>query len=300
MQGLDRRLAKFEKEVTRLPGVKDNLRRHVFLRQLLDSVHRVRYIHVIRQRPVSPRRADPRDPIFDPIKAALYHAADGNLEEAFWCVFLFVHFGRHRIGGYRYAREVYGGRNEGYMWDWPSVAGDPEAFVRWANKNHKSVRKIAVPGGFGNHRKYESLSQLGKVVDSYVKWIAPPRTHSTLFAETIASSGGDSKRAFGKLYHSMVPIFRFGRTARFDYLAMVGKLRLAPITPGSAYLQGSTGPSRGARLLVADGHDSTATLRDLDALLVCLDRYLDVGMQAIEDSLCNWQKWPDEYHAFRG
>jgi hypothetical protein len=87
----------------------------------------------------------------------------------------------------------------------------------------------------------------------------------------------------------------FGRLARFDYLTMVGKLELAPIRPGSAYIKGSTGPLLGAKLLFGDG---SAT--NLDKWVVQLDRKLQVGMQVLEDSLCNWQKSPDQFKSFQG
>ena len=44
---------------------------------------------------------------------------------------------------------------------------------------------------------------------------------------------GDPRKAFDILYHSMGAVASFGRTARFDYLTMIGKLGLAPIEPGS-------------------------------------------------------------------
>jgi hypothetical protein len=88
----------------------------------------------------------------------------------------------------------------------------------------------------------------------------------------------------------------FGRLARFDYLAMVGKLGLAQIEPGSTYLQGSNGPLEGARLLFG----KAASAADLDAWLLELESELHVGMQVIEDALCNWQKSPAEFIPFRG
>ena len=84
--------------------------------------------------------------------------------------------------------------------------------------------------------------------------------------------------------------------ARFDYLTMVGKLGLAPIEPGSTYMQGSTGPFVGARLLFG-GRRSAA---ELDAWLVELDARLHVGMQVLEDAICNWQKSPGTFGPFRG
>lgn len=289
-----------EVEAGALPGIATDRRRYVFLRQLVDSVRRVRYMSVIRKRQLSLRRADPIDPLFDPLKAAIINKDRGDIDEAFWCVFLFIHFGKHRVGSYRYAKEVYGRRGGPGRWDWVTVSSNCAAFSTWADGNHEAIRATAVPGGFGNHRKYESLSQLGVVVQSYVKWVDPPRTHASLIANAIADAEDDGEQAFDKLYHSMARVARFGRTARFDYLAMLGKIGLASIAPGSAYLEGSTGPYVGATLLLSDGKQAAPNRRTADAALVRLDDYLKVGMQVIEDALCNWQKSPDKYQRFRG
>jgi len=56
----------------------------------------------------------------------------------------------------------------------------------------------------------------------------------------------------------MNDVERFGRTAKFDYLTMVGKLGLAAIEPGSTYMQGATGPLKGARLLFGGRATSVA------------------------------------------
>jgi hypothetical protein len=107
-------------------------------------------------------------------------------------------------------------------------------------------------------------------------------------------------RAFDKLYQSMNVVRRFGRTGKFDYLAMVGKLDLAAIAPASAYLMGSGGPTRGARLLFGNGPGAPIGNRQLDEALIALNNSLGIGMQALEDALCNWQKSPTLFTAFRG
>ena len=40
--------------------------------------------------------------------------------------------------------------------------------------------------------------------------------------------------------------------------------------------------------------------KKMDELAIALDGELKVGMQVIEDSLCNWQKSPEKFVAFRG
>ena len=93
----------------------------------------------------------------------------------------------------------------------------------------------------------------------------------------------------------------FGRTARFDYLNMIAKLDLAKIEPGSTYMTGATGPLKGARLLFgAPGAKAKPT--QLNAWLIELDASLglEMGLQVLEDALCNWQKSPARFKPFRG
>ncbi len=219
-------------------------------------------------------------------------------------VFLFIHFGKHARRGYSYAREVYGRLGQPGQWDWASTSVEPAAFRKWLGVYQDELRPL---GGFGNHRKYESLDAYsergtGAAVESYVTWVSPPRTHLETMAEAHRRAGGDPREAFRELYRSITAVSRFGRTARFDYLCMVGKLGLAPIEPDSAYLKNSTGPLAGAKLLF--GGNKTASLRpdNLEECLVDLEAHLDLGpfgMQVLEDGLCNWQKSPKSFMPFR-
>ena len=300
-QRLDAELVAFHGATRPLPGVCGADRRKALIEQMLESIHRVRFVQTVRGRPISERRADPNDELFDPLKAAILHQRRGNLEEAFWLVFLFVHFGRNLRGGWRYAREVYGRLGDGTLWDWASTSRDPGAFRAWLNANQDELKRRGVPGGFGNHRKRESLDAYsangtGAVVESYVTWVGPLRSHHEIFSEALRQSDGDPKRAFDNLYISMDAVTRFGRLARFDYLTMIGKLELAPIIPGSPYLAGSSGPLKGAQLLFSRKEKAPT----LDSYLVEFDEHLQVGMQVLEDALCNWQKSPERFVRFRG
>ena len=311
MRPRDRRLAKrlndrllsFDQNHTALHGIHNDQVRSVLVEQLLESIHRVNFVSLISQRHLSDRRADPTDEMFDPLKAAILHQRGGNTDEAFWLIFLFVHFGKNSRGGWRYAREVYSRLGMGGRWDWASVSADPGGFRAWLHAHQRDLTRAGIPGGFGNHRKYESLDAYsrtgtGAVVDSYVRWVNPPRTHEQLMNEVCALAGNNPQEAFDQLYRSMRAVIRFGRMARVDYLAMIGKLRLAPIEPGFAYLQNSTGPLDGARLLV--GGRRRISTPTLEAVLVDLNGALKVGMQVMEDALCNWQKSPRKFVRFRG
>jgi hypothetical protein len=293
-------LSTFDRTMQPLPGIQDPVSLKVFIEQLVESIRRIRYVDSIKAR-VSAACADPKKECFDPIKAAIFHQRNGNREEAFWLVFLFVHFGKHARGGWRYIREIYGRFGEGRLWDWATTIRDVNDFRKWLHAHRVVLMKKDSPGGFGNHRKYESLDAYsengtGAVVASYVNWVKPPRTHDAMIAGALAEAANDPGKAFGILYESMKVLRRFGRTARFDYLTMIGKIGLADIAPNSPYLMGATGPLTGARLLFGiNGPPSR-----LDALTMKLGNHLGVGMQAMEDSLCNWQKSPKSFKSFRG
>lgn len=298
---LDAGLLTFDRDKRPLPGICDSANREVFVEQLLESIRRVKIVAVLRARELSDRRANPNDELFDPLKAAILYQRQGNIEEAFWLVFLFVHFGKHARAGWRYAREVYGRLGEAGRWDWASTSADPSGFRAWLHAHQDDLKREGVPRGFGNHRKYESLDAhsrngTGAAVESYVRWVGPPRTHQELMERVYRETDGDPRKAFDGLYQSMRAVARFGRMARFDYLTMLGKLGLAAIEPASTYMENSTGPLRGARLLFG-ADESAATL---DQWLVGLDAQLSVGMQVLEDALCNWQKSPARYIPFRG
>jgi hypothetical protein len=300
-QQLDAGLSRYDRIKHPLPGIRDPANRKAVIEQLLESIHRVKYVEVVSARQLSERRADPNDELFDPLKAAMLFHRRGNVEEAFWLVFLFVHFGKHANAGWRYAREVYGRLGEARRWDWAATSADPAAFRAWLHTHQRGLKRKGVPCGFGNHRKYESLDAhsangTGAAVESYVRWVGLAGTHQELVTQACIRAAHDPRKAFDDLYQSMEAVTRFGRTARFDYLTMVGKLGLAAIEPPSTYMKGATGPVRGALLLF--GVDkSPATL---DSWLVDLDGQLKVGMQVLEDALCNWQKSPTKFVPYRG
>lgn len=302
MEALGRRMADYELQHGALPGLTEPAARHVFLRQLVDSRRRVDYVRVMRERAPSPKRADPGEVMFDPLLAAIVKQQEGNTDEACWLAFLFVHFGKHLKAGYQTVRDVYGRLGGPGLWDWRAVSANPSAFRDWLRANRSLIERPGHLHGFGNHRKYESLdadkpSGTGRVVESYVYWVAPYGGHAELFHDACSRAQNDSGLAFDSLYVSMSSVRRFGRLARFEYLAMIGKLGVAPIAPGSAYIESSTGPLKGGRILFGA---ETLDARAIDRRLVDLDHFLDVGMQALEDAICNWQKSPSAYVRFRG
>ncbi len=303
LQKIDLQLTVFDQQKRKLPGIADAANRRALLGQIFESMRRIRYISVMGKRKLSPLRSDPSSHLFDPLLAAILHQRQGNIDEACWLVFLSVHFGKHRNGGWRYVREIYGRLGEGVLWDWPHISEDPESFRKWLAAHYATLKR---PGaGFGNHRKYQSLSAskpngTAAALISYVKWINPPRTHKLFLAEAQTQGGSDPRKVFARLYHSMDCVISFGRTAKFDYLTMLGKIGLANIEPGSTFMDGATGPLSGARLLFGGGKDVALRRAELDGWLVELGTALGIGMQVVEDALCNWQKSPATFKPFRG
>ncbi|MBS0428808.1 MAG: hypothetical protein JSR41_16135 [Proteobacteria bacterium] len=294
---LEAQLLDFHQRSMPLHGVAPPENMLAFVAQLIDSIQRVEYVHAIRDRPISAARADPRSPLFDPIRAAVAYAVDQS-EEAFWLVFLATHCGRNLRTAWQLAAELYGASEE-LPWSWTRVLSNPTAYTDWLEDRHETFG-----GKFGNHRKYESLKPgskgPGAVVRSYLDWINSYGSHAAMVAQARAASNGSARRAFGLLYEQMRTVRRFGRTGRFDYLTMLGKVGLADIEADSTYMNEATGPKRGARLLFDGQIDSNTDARTLEAHVAALERHLGVGMQVMEDAMCNWQKSPNRYLPFRG
>ncbi|GBG02326.1 hypothetical protein AZSI13_16530 [Azospira sp. I13] len=297
-------LLDFTDNVRQLPGIRPRENLDALVEQLIESIRRIRYIATIRRQRLGEVRMDPSSDAFDPLRAAVLHQASGNSEEACWLVFLATHFGKHHRTGWRLLQQVYGRLGGEPHWGWAKVCESPEEFAMWLAASYGALTSPARAGHFGNHRKYETLRDTtqgtGAVVRSYVRWINNYGSHAALLTEARHHAGNDRREIFKYLYRTM-DVHRFGRTAKFDYLTMLGKLDLFPIEPNSAYLVGATGPLRGARLLF--GGTTLAkglSPKTLDSWLLELDGRLNVGMQVLEDSLCNWQKSPGRFRPFRG
>lgn len=297
-------IARYQAEQFPLPGIFNNVHKIVFIKQIIDSIRRVSYVSVIAQNTINNDRGDPNNDLFDPVKAAILYKLSGNIDEAGWLIFLFVHFGKHLRAEWRFIKEVYGKLGDNPYWTWAEITSNPQFFRDWLRANQTHIMRGS-NRGFGNHRKYQSMDAdkptgTGAAILSYVEWVMQYGGHQQLFQHALNQSNGDPKRAFDWLYHSMNAVISFGRTAKFDYLTMLGKTELAMIQPGIAYLKGSTGPVAGARLMLQGSVANELTLLDMEARLVALAEYLEVGMQVMEDSLCNWQKSPANYRLFSG
>ncbi|MGW8308717.1 MAG: alpha-glutamyl/putrescinyl thymine pyrophosphorylase clade 3 protein [Achromobacter pulmonis] len=298
---LEKKLRDYRVNGRPLPGISTRESLQTLVKQILDSISRVEYVKVVRERPISARRLDPKDgEMFDPLRAAILHMRNGNEDEAFWLVFLFVLCGKHLKKKYSLLRMVYGAFNDQFLWTWEEFSKDPQKFSFWLHQNIEEIERQRREFPFGNHRKYESLRKLDIVLSSYASWVGPSKSHKQLIDSAKAVAGDDPKRLFDYLYKSMSAVHRFGRVGKFDYLTMLGKIGLVEIRPPSAYLVDATGPVDGAKLLFGGVGGGNPTKRELDRLSIQLDQTLDVGMQVIEDALCNWQKNPNSYVGFRG
>lgn len=296
---LAHQLEEFDKTISPLVGVRPFENQQAFVWQLIDSLQRIDYVKAVvnRRARLSPDRANPASPLFEPVQAAVL-LREQDFEEACWLVFIATHCGRNLRKAWMLSGELYGGLGQ-HTWTWAEVAKDPVAVQAWLRIHHHQFN-----GTFGNHRKYESLKDgpagTGQVIASYVEWVNSFGSHAEMFADASAAAHGDRRQAFHRLYQSMRQVRRFGRTGRFDYLTMIAKVGLADIDANSTYLNEATGPLRGARLFFDGQIDSASSAQTLEGKVAALDAYLGVGMQALEDSMCNWQKSPNKYVAFRG
>jgi hypothetical protein len=89
----------------------------------------------------------------------------------------------------------------------------------------------------------------------------------------------------------LCPVFRFGRLARFDLLCLLGNVDVYDLRPDRLHLVGATGPQDGAlRLLGLRAPAGSAELNLLDRRITGIARDSDIDLDALEDTLCNWQK----------
>jgi len=287
-----------------LPSIASAQRRLCWAQQIVSSLRRISYTDTLLTRGVNAGRRDPHSGIFDPVRGVLHFQREGRLDEAVWLTFILTHFGKHAVDEWKLAANVYGSFGAGPVWTFAQYAANPAGFENMLGANSGSLADASISGSFSNHRKFQSKKPLAiaKTFQTYYEW----QTEFGGFRERMIAThervGQEPQAAFDALYKSMKGVFGFGggRLGRFDFLTMLGKLQLAPITPGSVYLDKATGPVAGARLLFFNNRDHNITGRALEPRVDALDEILGVGKQVIEDSLCNWQKSPDAYVYFRG
>lgn len=296
-------LANINNHITPLVGINNVNSRNTFIRQIIDSVRRIDYIERIKTRDTNANTCDPYNEYFDPIRAAIHKKRENNSDEAIWLIFLSTHFGKHRRHGWLRMRDLYGGLEENNTWSWDRVCSNQSDFSDWFNANYTSIR-----GAFSNHRKYESIRpnaqrNLIRIISSYISWVGASNSHEDKINTAASECNSDPNLMFHYLYNSLSSVISFGRTARFDFLTMLAKTNMVDIIPGSAYIKGSTGPLKGTNLLFTGNRISRLGIPELEERLNMINENLSIGvmgMQVLEDSLCNWQKTPNTYTRFRG
>lgn len=154
-------LSHYETTERELKGINTEKKRRTFVQQLTDSNRRTRYIHTMVERKLSPDRANPQSDLFDPLRGAIVQYKKGDIDEACWLVFQAIHFGKNSRSGWKLSRAVYGNLGSHPVWSWQRVSHNVEAFTKWISANEKVLREGPPKRGFGNHRKYESLRDLG-------------------------------------------------------------------------------------------------------------------------------------------
>lgn len=297
---LKRKLREFSEDNHPLPGIETQAAMDCLINQLVDSIKRVKYVELIRDKNISQGVIDPQNNAFDPVKAASWHRTNSNIDEACWLLFLSIHFGKHLTDKWKLTRAIYGKLGASPFWTWNNVSQNIQGFLQWLNENHDDVK---ASGKFGNHRKYENLVAYGgnvgtgATIASYINWIMSEGGHVQFFNRILHENDGDARSSFNTLYNAMNQVVRFGRTGKFDYLTMIGKMGIVAIEPGSTYMQGATGPYDGASILFG-----ATNRRTLNNRLNELEEHLDIffGMQVLEDAICNWQKNTTTYQYFGG
>ncbi|WP_107774126.1 alpha-glutamyl/putrescinyl thymine pyrophosphorylase clade 3 protein [Nocardioides sediminis] len=290
----------FERDVEPLVGVASTPAREVFVAQIIESQRRNRYIRrLLTEVPLTEPSRDPASGSFDPLKAAILYSRDREYDEACWLVLLSVHFGRHRRNDWQLSSDFYGRLGQPGRWDWASAIANVVDMRDWLDANRTTIS--ARGGRFGNHRKRESLSGssangTGAVLSSYIEWVGA--SHEAHFSSIAV--GPTPMERFAALYESAAQVRRFGRIARFDYLSMMGKLGLMDVEPDGLHLVGASGPQYGARLLLAGHFRGQPRNLEIERRLAPLRDRLGIGYDVFEDALCNWQKSPTSFVAFRG
>tara|TARA_R110002072_G_scaffold273000_2_gene433276 strand:- start:3119 stop:4045 length:927 start_codon:yes stop_codon:yes gene_type:complete len=283
-----------------LTGMSSANRKSVLIAQIIDSIRRTEYLRLISIRSSAASLSTPYSGSFQPLAgaAAMYKA--GQIDDAYWLVYLATHFGKHKFDGWNLTEDIYGRFGQGGVWDWVTASSNPQAISNWLHANYPHVTSAGRSRRFGNHRKYEtlkpSLKGTGHAITTYINWIKSHGSHKDMIQTAQASVGQNPQEVFAYLYKELDRVAKLGRLGKFDLLCNLSNLQIAPIFPDKGYIAHATGPKAGARLLFGN----SLTTSQLENACVNLADFLNVSAQVVEDSLCNWQKSPEIYQYFSG
>ena len=283
-----------------LVGMSNANRKSTLIAQVVDSIRRMEYLRLVSIRSSSASLTTPYSGSFQPLAGAAAKYKSGQVDDAYWLVYLATHFGKHKSDGWNLTEDIYGKFGQGGFWDWNTVSQNPQAMANWLQANYPHVTSVGRSRRFGNHRKFETLKPgpkgTGHAVATYIDWVNAHGSHSALIQNAQAAVGQNPQEVFAFLYKELDKVAKLGRLGKFDFLCNLSNLQIAPIYPDKGYIKGATGPKSGAQLLF--GNPLTAD--QLENACVDLATYLNVSAQVIEDSLCNWQKSPEKYIYFNG
>jgi len=292
------RIELFEHNYGVLPGIELNDRRESFVCQVYDSCKRVEVVNLLKQRGQGLLSTNPHSGSFNPLKGAIYFDSIGEFEEAVWLVFLLTVTGKNKKTRWELCKNLYGGITNDTIWNWDQVFNNINKYTNWINNNHTIIKRGV---SFGNHRKFETLKPGNKscanTIQTYLELIKVNGNQKAFFTNVLNNTSSPAE-AFDKLYHIFDAINRFGRTSRFDFLTMLGKINIIPVEPGKLYLSNSTGPLQGCRILFGQNMKTEVYENKLSNLHTILSQRF--GMQILEDAICNWQKSPNRYVKFIG
>jgi hypothetical protein len=271
-----------------LPGVADPAERERFLAALrAEAVRRDEELAIGADPGEKDQLELPFAGDWDPRRAIVQLDRAGDKEEATWLTFLTTYFAAAEDSNdrWRSVRTVYSGFNE-HRISWRAVYQDPAEALAAITGRPKEYAQL----GFGSHRKNEPLKAdhrygLEAVVRSYLDLVKKMGNGSQ--AQMFTRYSGDPGLKFHKLMLDIVGVLRFGRLGAFDYLTLLGTLRVYPLQPAHLYLEGSTGPLEGAKRLFGTPR---AKAPELDSKCAAVARQLGVSLAVMEDALCTWQK----------
>ena len=284
---LEERVAALAAE-DRVPGLTLTSGAGLFAEEVARSVARIDGMRLLATSPLDGVITNPADLAWDAWRAIVWHDRCGDKEAATWLAFLATHFGRRNEDDdpWRSTRAVYSAFGEGVL-SWERVAASPADISTVCQVHAEECCRLK----FANHRKFETPRPnhplgVDAVLRSYVEGIIERTggSQATLFSVPNESPTG----RFERLMRELQFVKRFGRTALFDLLTLLGNLGVYDLAPGRICLVGATGPLRGAKMMFGG-----ADTRTLEARANKMARRLDVPIQAVEDALCNWQKHPE-------
>ncbi|MDH7971467.1 hypothetical protein QH494_04675 [Sphingomonas sp. AR_OL41] len=298
----DRFVALIEEIPSEIParlGFNSENRKRVFAAQLVDSVRRIEYLNVHSANSRSSNLHTPYSGSFEPFGGASVMLRAGHEDDAYWLIYLATHFGKHKVDGWNLTEDFYGRFNQGGVWDWAAASQNPTAIAQWLGSIYPALTRTGRSRRFGNHRKFETLKPgpkgTGAAVASYINWVNEYGSHRALIGEAQKQVGQNPEEVFSFLYKDLRKVSKLGRLGKFDFLCNLSNLLIAPIFPDKAYIAGSTGPLAGAKMLFG-----VLSVKALEDACAQLSHHFNVSPQAIEDTLCNWQKSPSKYIYFRG